>query len=77
MDFGVGECPHSAQTFGKQDGSADACYFSKASWVDDYLIEMIQPPSLRTPEVVLVIPWDNKVDVCSAACTVGCAFHST
>lgn len=49
---------------------------SLASWVDNHLTEWIQPPSLRAPEVILGIPWNTKVDLWSAACTVGRKIHS-
>lgn len=34
-----------------------------ASWVDNHLSEWIQPEKLRSPEVILGVPWDAKVDI--------------
>ena len=48
--------------------------FFAASWGDQHLTEWIQPASLRAPEVILGMKWDNKVDVWSTACLVSCLF---
>lgn len=42
----------------------------KASWVDNHLTELIQPPSLQAPEVILRANWGTSVDIWSAACVV-------
>lgn len=42
----------------------------EASWVDNHLTELIQPPSLRAPEVILGAKWGTSADMWSAACVV-------
>lgn len=42
----------------------------KASWVDNHLTELIQPTSLRAPEVILRANWGPSADIWSAACVV-------
>ncbi|KAH7396111.1 kinase-like domain-containing protein [Pyrenochaeta sp. MPI-SDFR-AT-0127] len=44
--------------------------FGVASWKDDQLTELIQPPSLRAPEVFLGAPWDSSVDIWGFACVI-------
>lgn len=46
----------------------------KASWVDDHLMELIQPINLRAPEVVLGAEWDTSADIWNAGCVVGSPF---
>lgn len=41
-----------------------------ASWVDDHLMELIQPINLRAPEVVLGAGWDTSTDIWNAGCVV-------
>ena len=41
---------------------------SKASWMDNHLTDLIQPPSLRAPEVIIGADWGTGADVWSAAC---------
>ncbi|MCJ1398386.1 hypothetical protein MMC11_001584 [Xylographa trunciseda] len=44
--------------------------FGVASWVDNHLTDLIQPPSLRAPEVILRAGWDTSADIWSAACVI-------
>lgn len=41
-----------------------------ATWANNHLLEDIQPPALRAPEVVIGLPWDRSVDVWSLGCLV-------
>lgn len=38
--------------------------------MDNHLTELIQPPSLRAPEVILRADWGTSADIWSAACVV-------
>lgn len=42
----------------------------KATWVDKHLTELIQPTSLRAPEVILRANWGPSADMWSVACVV-------
>ena len=48
-----------------------------ASWVDNHLTELIQPPSLRAPEVILRANWGTSADIWSAACVVSSLTSNT
>jgi len=49
----------------------------KASWVNNHLTELIQPPSLRAPEVILRANWGTSADIWSAACVVSSSIVNT
>ena len=49
----------------------------KASWVDNHLTELIQPTSLRAPEVILRANWGPSADIWSAACVVSSSTFNT
>lgn len=46
----------------------------EASWVDNHLMELIQPINLRAPEVVLGAKWDTSADIWNAGCVVSVLF---
>ncbi len=49
----------------------------KASWLNNHLTELIQPPSLRAPEVILRANWSTSADIWSAACVVSSSIVNT
>lgn len=42
----------------------------KASWVDNHLMELIQPVNLRAPEVIIGAKWDTSTDIWNIGCVV-------
>ncbi|KAL9635251.1 MAG: hypothetical protein Q9204_002683 [Flavoplaca sp. TL-2023a] len=59
------EIPHSTS-----DINIKIVDFGVASWVDNHLTELIQPTSLRAPEVILRANWGPGADIWSAACVI-------
>lgn len=66
-DFGTGKWIFWGNLLGLRPKLSDT---GKASWIDKHLTELIQPCSLRAPEVILGAEWDTTTDIWNAGCVV-------
>ncbi|KAH8152933.1 uncharacterized protein LAJ45_03160 [Morchella importuna] len=44
--------------------------FGNSSWVDNHLMELIQPVNLRAPEVIIGAKWDTSTDIWNIGCVI-------
>ncbi|KAH0607673.1 uncharacterized protein H6S33_002707 [Morchella sextelata] len=44
--------------------------FGNSSWVNNHLMELIQPVNLRAPEVIIGAKWDTSTDIWNIGCVV-------